>query len=112
MINTGGRQTQKYTSLGHDEAQTAIEAIKGTMLAQDQRGVIAVADAHGKLLGLLRLDGGPPASVVIATDKAFSAARERKPGTELGRASRDQESGFDMAYYGDSRYIGWGGGLP
>ncbi len=21
-------------------------------------------------------------------------------------------NGFDMAYFGDSRYIGWGGGLP
>jgi len=49
---------------------------------------------------------------VIATNKAWTAARERKPSFELGQASRDPQKGFDMAYYGDRRYIGWGGGVP
>nr|HRC77751.1 heme-binding protein [Kouleothrix sp.] len=39
-------------------------------------------------------------------------ARERKPSRELGQAARDAATGFDMAYFGDARYIGWGGGLP
>ena len=26
--------------------------------------------------------------------------------------ARDPETGFDMADYGDPRYVGWGGGLP
>jgi glc operon protein GlcG len=30
----------------------------------------------------------------------------------LGQSARDPEDGFDMAYFGDARYIGWGGGLP
>jgi glc operon protein GlcG len=25
---------------------------------------------------------------------------------------RDPVNGFDIAYYGDPRYIGWGGGVP
>ena len=25
---------------------------------------------------------------------------------------RHPENGFDIAYYGDPRYVGWGGGLP
>ena len=49
---------------------------------------------------------------MVATNKAWTAARERKPTRELGQAARDPQDGFDMAYYGDPRYVGWGGGLP
>jgi glc operon protein GlcG len=51
-------------------------------------------------------------SILIASNKVFTAARERKPTRELGQKSRDPEQGFDFTYYGDRRYIGWGGGLP
>ena len=61
---------------------------------------------------MFRGDGAPLPSIVIATNKAWTAARERKPSFELGQASRDPQKGFDMAYYGDPRYIGWGGGVP
>ena len=101
-----------YTSLGHAEAQAAIQAIRDELLRRNQAAVIAVADAHGELIGLLRLDGAPLPSIVIATNKAWTAARERKPTREIGQAARDPQSGFDMAYYGDPRYIGWGGGVP
>ena len=99
-------------SLGHGDAQVAIETIKAAMLERGLAGVIAVADAHGELIGLLRLDGAPLASIVIAANKAWTAARERKPSRELGQASRDPVNGFDMGYFGDKRYIGWGGGVP
>jgi glc operon protein GlcG len=102
----------QYTSLGHAEAQRAIEAIQAELVKRGKAAVIAVADAHGELISLLRLDGAPLPSIVIATNKAWTAARERKPSRELGQAARDPNTGFDMAYYGDSRYIGWGGGVP
>lgn len=101
-----------YTSLGQAEAQAAIAAIQAELLRRGQAAVIAVADAHGELIGLLRLDGAPLPSIVIATNKAWTAARERKPTREIGQAARDPQSGFDLAYYGDPRYIGWGGGVP
>jgi glc operon protein GlcG len=100
------------TTLGHVEAQRAIQAIHTELQKRGKAAVIAVADAHGELIGLLRLDGAPLPSIVIATNKAWTAARERKPTRELGQAARDPVDGFDMAYYGDPRYIGWGGGLP
>lgn len=102
----------RYLSLGHDEAQQVIAAIQAELLKRRKVAVIAVADAHGELIGLLRLDGAPPASILIASNKAWTAARERKPSWELGQAARDPKDGYDMAYFGDSRYIGWGGGLP
>jgi glc operon protein GlcG len=100
------------TTLGHAEAQRAIQAIQVELQKRGKAAVIAVADAHGELIGLLRLDGAPLPSIMIAANKAWTAARERKPSRELGQAARDPIDGFDMAYYGDPRYIGWGGGVP
>src|SRR5512139_843031 len=102
----------QVTTLGHAEAQRAIQAIQAELQNRGKAAVIAVADAHGELIGLLRLDGAPLPSILIAANKAWTAARERKPTRELGQSARDPETGFDMAYYGDPRYIGWGGGLP
>lgn len=103
---------KSFTTLGHAEAQAAIEAIKAEILRRNLAAVIAVADAHGEFISLLRLDGAPLPSIVIATNKAWTAARERKPTREIGQSARDPKNGFDMAYFGDSRYIGWGGGVP
>jgi glc operon protein GlcG len=103
---------QQVMSLGHIEAQRAIAAIQAELIKRGKAAVIAVADAHGELIGLLRLDGAPLPSIVIATNKAWTAARERKPTRELGQVARDPVDGFDMAYFGDPRYIGWGGGVP
>lgn len=103
---------QSYTSLGRREAAIATDAIRAELERRGRAAVIAVADVHGELISLVRLDGAPPASIRIAANKAFTAARERKPTREIGQAARDPETGFEIAYYGDPRYIGWGGGLP
>lgn len=99
-------------TLGHEDAILAIDAIRQAMLVAKKPAVVAVSDAHGELIGLLRLDGAPLPSVVIAGNKAFTATRERKSTMDLGQASRDPAHGFDIGYFGDNRYIGWGGGLP
>ena len=103
---------KNHASLGAGEAQLAIQVIQAELVRRSKSAVIAVADDHGELIGLLRGDRAPLPSIVIATNKAWTAARERKPSFELGQASRDPQKGFDMAYYGDPRYIGWGGGVP
>ena len=103
---------QSYVSLGHREADLATDAIRAELERRGKAAVIAVADAHGELVSLVRLDGAPPASILIAANKAWTAARERKPTREIGQAARDAATGVDMAYYGDPRYVGWGGGVP
>jgi glc operon protein GlcG len=103
---------QKIRSLGHAEAQLAIQAIQDELLRRGQAAVVAVADAHGELIALLRLDGARLPSIGIAANKAWTAAREQKTSYELGQAARHPQTGFDLAYYGDPRYIGWGGGVP
>jgi glc operon protein GlcG len=99
-------------SLGHAEAQLAVQAIQAELQRRGQAAVMAVADAHGELIALLRLDGARLPSTVIAANKAWTAAREQKATYELGQAARDPQTGFDLAYFGDPRYIGWGGGVP
>ena len=99
-------------TLGHAEAQAAIAAITAILDQDGRAAVIAVADASGELIALLRRDGAALASIQIATNKAFTAARERKPSKTIGQEVRDPVTGFDIAYYGDRRYLGWGGGLP
>jgi glc operon protein GlcG len=74
--------------------------------------VLAVADNHGELIALHRMDGAPLGSVQIAMNKAWTAAREGKTSWDIGRAARDPVTGFDISYYSDPRYIGWGGGVP
>lgn len=103
---------ERSSSLGHEEAQLIIQAVQSELISRNKAAVIAVADAYGELVGLLRLDGAPLASITVATNKTWTAARERKTTFEIGRAARDPQNGFDMAFYGDPRYIGWGGGLP
>ncbi len=111
---TGQKALNMYqiTTIGHEEAQRAIAAVQVEMARRGLVGVIAVADAHGELVALLRVDGAPLASIVLATNKAWTAARERKPTRQIGKESRDPQTAFDIAYYGDMRYLGWGGGVP
>jgi len=98
--------------LGHTEAQRAIAAIQAELLGRGKAAVIAVADGHGELIALLRMDGARLPSIQIAMNKAWTAAREQVATRELGQKSRHPQEGFDMAYFGDRRYIGWGGGVP
>lgn len=99
-------------TLTHEDARTALDAMASECASKGLKAVLAVADNHGELIGLLRLAGAPFASIQIAANKAYTAARERKPSREVGKASKDPVSGFEMAYFGDSRFTGWGGGLP
>lgn len=96
--------------IGHAEALAAVDAIRGELAKRGKPAVIAVADAHGELVALLRTDGAPLSSIAVATNKAFTAARLRRTTREHG--ARIRERGVDIAYYGDPRYVGFGGGVP
>lgn len=99
-------------SVGAACAQIALDAMLEACRQRNLPAVLAVADSHGEPLALLRLDGAPLVSVQIALNKAYSAARERKPSREIGAAARRSSSGFEMSYFGDRRFTGWAGGLP
>lgn len=98
--------------LNLEDARRALDVILPELKRRALAAVITVADDHGELIALMRMDGAPFSSIAIATNKAYTAARERKPTIEIGRAARHPETGFDIAYFGDPRFLGWGGGVP
>lgn len=94
------------------EARRALDAVYNETLKRGKAGVISVCDAHGELVAFARMDGAPFSSIMISMNKAYSAARERKPSFEIGKSARNPEKGFDIGYFGDPRFTGWGGGVP
>lgn len=100
---------QKF-QLSHADAMKIVAAIQAELDKAGKGAAIAVSDEHGELLAFLRTDGCPLASIVIAMNKAFTAARERKESRAVGEASRSE--GFPMTNFGDLRYTAWGGGVP
>ena len=99
-------------TIDYAEAKAVVEAITEKILETGKAGVIAVADSYGELIAFARMDGAPISSIRIAMNKAWTAARERKPTREIGEKARHPEKGFDIAYFGDPRFVGWGGGVP
>jgi glc operon protein GlcG len=99
-------------TLDYSDAQKIIDLIVEKALQMQKAAVIAVADSHGELIAFARMDGAPISSIRIAANKAWTAARERKPTKEIGEKVRHPEKGHDISYYGDSRFVGWGGGIP
>ena len=99
-------------ALDYQDAKRIVDAIVEKALQLQKAAVIAVADAHGELIAFARMDGAPLASIRVAANKAYTAARERKPTKDIGDKMRDPVKGFDIAFYGDSRFVGWGGGIP
>ena len=99
-------------NLDYSEARKIIDLIVEKALQMRKAAVIAVADPHGELIAFARMDGAPVSSIRIAANKAWTAARERKPTKDIGEKVRHPEKGHDIAYYGDPKFVGWGGGLP
>ena len=99
-------------AIDYKDAKLIVDAIIDMALQLGKSAVVAVTDAHGELIAFARMDGAPLASIRIAANKAWTAARDRKPTKDIGDKVRDPEKGFDIAFYGDSRFVGWGGGIP
>jgi glc operon protein GlcG len=99
-------------AIDYQNAKRIVELIVQKALEQQKAAVVAVSDAHGELIAFARMDGAPLSSIRVAANKAWTAARERKPTKEIGDKIRHPEKGFDIAFYGDRKFVGWGGGIP
>ena len=98
--------------IDYAEAQRIIGFIVEKAEEMQKSVAIAVADAHGELIAFARMDGVPLPSIAIAMNKAWTAARTGKTTQEIGEKVRHPQKGHDIAYYGDPRFVGWGGGVP
>jgi glc operon protein GlcG len=101
-----------YVRLTYADAQCAINRIVEKAIEMREEVAVAVTDSHGELIAFARMDGVPLPSIQIAINKAWTAARTRKSTQEIGEKVRHPERGHDISYYGDPRFVGWGGGLP
>ncbi|WP_448250399.1 GlcG/HbpS family heme-binding protein [Thalassotalea agariperforans] len=99
-------------TLDHLDAKVAITAIEAELIKRKLDAAIAVADSSGEPLALLRVGNAALPTINIVMNKAWSAARDKKPTKEIGNEVKDKQNSFDIAYYGDQRFVGWGGGLP
>ena len=80
-------------TIEYSEASRIIDRIVEKALAMRKAAVIAVADSHGELIAFARMDGAPLSSIRIAANKAWTAARERKPTQDIGDRVRHPEKG-------------------
>lgn len=71
---------------------------------------IAVCGPEGELVAFLRMDGASPAASVIAQNKAYTAARDRKSTKHMGEFMH--ENNRPPAFWGDPGITGFGGGVP
>jgi glc operon protein GlcG len=69
-------------NIDYSEAKRIIDTIMDKASQMQKAAVIAVADSHGELIAFARTDGAPISSIRIAVNKAWTAARERKPTKE------------------------------
>jgi glc operon protein GlcG len=99
-------------TIDYAEARRIIDLIVEKASQMQKAAAVAVADSHGDLICFVRMDGAPVSSIRIAMNKTWTAARERKPTREIGEKVKHPEKGHDIAYYGDPKYVGWGGGIP
>jgi glc operon protein GlcG len=97
-------------NLSHPDALKIIAAIQAELDQAGKGAAVAVVDRHGELIAFVRTDGCRLPSINIAINKAFTAARERKPSRAIGEASRTDN--FPLTNFGELRYVGWGGGVP
>src|SRR5204862_7360294 len=99
-------------TIDYSDAKRIIDLIVNKALQMQKAAVIAVADSHGELMAFARMAGDPVSSFRIAANKAWTAARERKPTKDIGHKVRHTEKGHHIDYYGDARFRGRVGGLP
>ncbi len=72
--------------------------------------VVAVTGPEGELISFIRMDEANAGSSIIAPNKAYTAARQRKFTRELGKKMQDEN--VSPAFWGDDRITGFGGGVP
>jgi glc operon protein GlcG len=100
--------TVEMPALTYEGARRAAEAANAVAAERGVEPVIAVVDAGGDLLYLLRPDGAQVASANVSVDKARTAAIYRRPSKDFeDQASNGRASALHLA-----RAVPLQGGMP
>src|SRR5258708_38392791 len=98
-------------TLDYSEARKVVDLIVSEAAQRQKAAAIAIADGHGDLIAFARMDGSPVSSIRIAINKAWAAARERKPTKDIGEIVKHPPKIQVNTYYGDRHNVGWSGGI-
>ncbi len=112
MLLAARNEMRNLVNIDYSDAKKALDLIIRKAQEMQKAVAVAVADSHGELIAFARMDEVPLPSIAIAINKACTAARTGKPTQEIGEKVKHPEKGHDIAYYGDARFVGWGGGIP
>jgi uncharacterized protein GlcG (DUF336 family)/mannose-6-phosphate isomerase-like protein (cupin superfamily) len=100
--------TVEVPALTYEGAGRAAEAVNDVAAARGVEPVVAVVDAGGDLIYLLRPDGAQVASTNVSVDKARTAAIYRRPSKDFeDQASNGRPSALHLA-----RAVPLQGGMP
>ncbi len=92
------------------EAQKMIDIVVAETTKRGQSIAVSVSGPEGELIGFLRMDGASPAASLIAQNKSYTAARDRKSTKAMGEFMLENHR--PPAFWGDSGITGFGGGMP
>lgn len=92
------------------EATRLISHIVAEVEINNKQVAIAVTGPEGELVAFLRMDGASPAASLIAQNKAYTAARDRKSTRAMGEFMLGEDR--PPAFWGDKGITGFGGGVP
>jgi len=95
-----------------DDAHLLIDGAREKSLEMGVPMCIAIADESGNLIAFERMDGGKTASVIIAQEKAFTAAAARKATHEYNAACVPGSLVFGIHTSHDGKISTVGGGIP
>jgi glc operon protein GlcG len=96
--------------IGFREALQLIDSVILESEKINKPVAVAITGPEGELLSFLRMDGASPAASLIAQNKAYTAARDKKSTREMGEFM----STFNrpQTFWGDRGITGFGGGVP
>jgi glc operon protein GlcG len=101
---------RQIPSIDCSSALKIVQAIQAEIERRSRAASIAVVDSYGEAIVCVRMDGAKLPTSLIALNKAVTAAREEKSTMEIGEMLRAKN--LDIAFFGDPRFCGFGGGVP
>ena len=98
-----------YAKVSANEAFELIEAVVAEVRKTNKHIAVAVSGPEGELIAFLRMDEASPAASLIAQNKAYTAARDRKDTRVMGEFMLNNDR--PPAFWGDMGITGFGGGV-
>ena len=98
-----------YEKISSHEATQLIQEVVAEVKKISRQIAVAVSGPEGELIAFLRMDEASPAASVIAHNKAYTAARDRKDTKLMGEFMIENDR--PPAFWGDKGITGFGGGV-